>query len=75
MPFAVYPITTVVLAASVLAVSIVAVAASTGTHLLRFILDFNSQGLFIFDTIIVVFGNRFTQSDLAILEHAALPKG
>jgi energy-coupling factor transporter ATP-binding protein EcfA2 len=32
---------------------------------------FNSQGLFIFDAIIVVFDNRFTQSDLAILEHSA----
>lgn len=32
---------------------------------------FNEHGLFVFDLIIVMFGGRFTQQDLAILEHCA----
>lgn len=32
---------------------------------------FNDHGLFVFDIILVLFGGRFSQQDLAILEHAA----
>ena len=32
---------------------------------------FNAHGLFVFDIILVLFGGRFSQQDLVILEHAA----